>query len=65
MAKEYMHMTAKQAAELAVEAGVEHLILTHFSARYRDPEEMGREARVIFPNTSVAEDFKRFAFPKS
>ena len=65
LAKEYMHMTAKQAAELAVEAGVEHLILTHFSARYRDPEEMGREARAIFPNTSVAEDFKRFAFPKS
>jgi ribonuclease Z len=65
LAKEYMHMTAKQAAELALEAGVEHLILTHFSARYRDPEEMGREARAIFPNTSVAEDFKRFAFPKS
>jgi ribonuclease BN (tRNA processing enzyme) len=41
-----------------------YLILTHFSARYRDPEELGIEARTLFPNTSVAEDFKRFPFSK-
>lgn len=64
MAHEYMHMTALQAAQLAKEAGVQHLILTHFSARYRDLEELGREARTVFPNTSVAEDLKRFPFPK-
>ncbi len=64
LAEEYMHMTAKQAAELAKEAGVDTLILTHFSARYRDPEELGIEARKIFPNTFVAEDLKRFPFPK-
>jgi ribonuclease Z len=57
-------MTAKQAAELAKEAGVEILVLTHFSARYRDPEEMGKEARLIFPNTFVAEDLKKIPFPK-
>lgn len=64
LAKEYMHMTAKQAAEIAKEAGVETLILTHFSARYRDTEPLGAEARAIFPNTFVAEDLKRFPFPK-
>lgn len=64
LADEYQHMTAKQAAELAVKADVQTLILTHFSARYRDPEELGREARTIFPNTYVAEDLRRFPFPK-
>jgi ribonuclease Z len=64
LAEEYMHMTAKQAALLACEAGVETLILTHFSARYRDPEAFGEEARTIFPNTFVAEDLKRFPFSK-
>jgi ribonuclease Z len=61
-AEEYMHMTAKQAAQLALDAGVQQLIITHFSARYRDTEELGREAREIFPNTGVAEDLKRFPF---
>lgn len=65
LAHEYMHMTALQAAEIAKEAGVEQLILTHFSARYRDLEELGAEARTVFPNTHVAEDLKRFPFPKS
>lgn len=64
LAAEYMHMTAKQAAELARDADAQILILTHFSARYRDPEELGKEARLVFPNTFVAEDFKRFPFPK-
>ena len=64
MAHEYMHMTAKQASEIASKAGVQILVLTHFSARYRDPEEMGKEARILFPNTFVAEDFKRIPFPK-
>ncbi len=64
LAREYMHMTAKQAAEMARDAGVDTLILTHFSARYREPEEFAREAREIFPNSFAAEDLKRFAFPK-
>lgn len=64
MADEYRHMTAKQAAEIAKEANVKTLILTHFSARYRDPEVLGDEARTIFPNTLVAEDLRKFPFPK-
>jgi ribonuclease Z len=64
LAQEYMHMTATQAAEIAKEANVQMLILTHFSARYRDPEVLGKEARAIFPNTFVAEDLRKFPFPK-
>ncbi len=64
MAEEYRHMTAKQAALIAKEAGVKTLILTHFSARYRDTEVLGDEARTLFPNTLVAEDLRKFPFPK-
>ncbi|MBI5272999.1 MAG: ribonuclease Z [Chlamydiia bacterium] len=62
LAEEYQHMTALQAAEIAREAGVHTLILTHFSARYRELEAFAREARTVFPNTFVAEDLKRFSF---
>lgn len=65
LAAEYMHMTAKQAALIARDAGVETLILTHFSARYRDSEIFAEEARGIFPNTFAAEDLKKFPFLKS
>ena len=64
LAEEYQHMTARQAAELAKEANVQQLILTHFSARYRDTELLGVEAREVFPNTLVAEDLRRFPFPR-
>jgi ribonuclease Z len=64
LAKEYHHMTAKQAAELAKEAGVETLVLTHFSARYPDLEVFGVEARNVFASTIVAEDLKRIPFPR-
>ena len=62
LAQKYMHMTAKQAATLAKEAGVELLVLTHFSARYTDPKAFEDEARKIFKNTIVAEDFKKIDF---
>ena len=64
LAQEYRHMTAAQAAELAKKAGVQTLVLTHFSARYRDLEDFEREACAIFPNTVVAEDLKKIPFPK-
>jgi ribonuclease Z len=64
LAHEYRHMTAKQAAQIACDAGVETLILTHFSARYRDATVLEQEAREIFPNTFAADDLKRFLFQK-
>jgi ribonuclease Z len=64
LAHEYQHMTAKQAAEIARDAGVHTLILTHFSARYRNPGDLEQEARKVFPNSFAADDLKRFAFSK-
>src|SRR3546814_3273774 len=52
------HLTAVQAAELARDAGVRRLFLTHISGRY-EPAEILREARRIFPRTEVAADFDR------
>lgn len=64
MAYEHHHLTAGQAAEVARDAGVEQLILTHFSARYQDLAEFSEEACAIFPNTLIADDLKQFPFPK-
>lgn len=51
------HSTAREAAQVAREAGVGTLLLTHFSARYsRDASDLGREARELFPNTVVGKD---------
>jgi ribonuclease Z len=50
------HTTARQAAELAVEAGVGLLALTHVSTRYAG-REIRDEARAIFPRTEVPRDF--------
>jgi ribonuclease Z len=61
-AAETMHSTAVQAAELARDAGVRLLALTHISARYFGPE-IAREAREIFPNTVVPKDFDVIELP--
>jgi ribonuclease Z len=59
MARQFGHLTATQAAHLAVEANVKCLILTHLSRRYFEREVL-HEARSIFPNTYVARDFDHF-----
>jgi len=59
MAGQFSHLTARQAGELAVKAGVKKLILTHISRRYREKDVI-REAQSVFPNTSVARDFDTF-----
>ena len=59
MARQFSHLTARQAAELAVKAGVKKLILTHISRRYR-AKDVIKEAQAIFPNTVVARDFDTF-----
>lgn len=64
LAFKHQHLTAKQAARIAREAGVDTLILTHFSARYLDLTPFEEEARTIFPNTYAADDFKQFLFQR-
>ncbi|MCK4800903.1 MAG: ribonuclease Z [Anaerolineales bacterium] len=59
LAEQFGHLTAHQAADLAVQAGVGTLILTHISRRYRE-EQVLEEARSIFPETFVAKDFDRY-----
>ncbi|MGD2142692.1 MAG: ribonuclease Z [Candidatus Bathyarchaeota archaeon] len=55
-AEENGHSTASQAAEIAKDAEVRKLVLTHISSRYPDPTPLLEEAREIFPETEVAED---------
>lgn len=55
-AKETLHTTALQAANIAKLAGVKKLILGHFSARYKDRKPFLEEARSVFENTLLAED---------
>ncbi len=64
LADKHHHLTAEQAAKIAKEAGVEKLILTHFSARYLHTQAFADEARPIFPNTEAAEDLKVFPIPR-
>lgn len=63
MARQFAHMTAKAAAELALRAGVKQLILTHISRRYRERDVLA-EAQAIFPNTVVARDFDSFTIKR-
>ncbi|KXB03351.1 ribonuclease Z [candidate division MSBL1 archaeon SCGC-AAA261G05] len=57
LADEGGHSTPIDAAKIAKEAGVERLILTHVSPRYPDSSELEDEAKEVFPDTRVAEDF--------
>ncbi len=65
LAKKYRHMTATEAAQIAVQANAKQLILTHFSARYLDEEVFAEEARKIFPNSHSAKDLRRFELLKT
>lgn len=48
------HSTTAQAAEIAMQAGVNKLLIGHFSSKYEKLDEFEREAKLIFPNTEVA-----------
>jgi ribonuclease Z len=55
-AKTVGHSTASEAAQIAQEAQALTLVLTHISSRYANTSQLLDEARLIFPNTFMAED---------
>lgn len=57
-AREYKHMTMKEAAKLAKKAQVKEMWLTHFSPSLVHPEEYMDGVREIFPNSYVGKDGK-------
>jgi ribonuclease Z len=64
-AEEDGHSTPSQAAKTAKKGKVKKLVLTHISARYADPSVLLDQARKIFKNTVIAEDFMKIEIPLS
>ncbi len=58
-AHEYKHLTAKQAGLIANKAGCQKLVLTHFSQRYKNTQEIEEDARSVFDNVVSAYDLMR------
>ncbi|MFP5113499.1 ribonuclease Z [Bacillaceae bacterium C204] len=65
LAHDYFHSTTHQAADVAKKAGCKLLCLTHISSRYDRKAwlELVEEAKEVFPNTDIAEDFKEINIP--
>ena len=59
MARHFGHMTARQSALLALNAGVGQLFLTHLSRRYREKDILS-EAQSVFPEVVIARDFDTY-----
>lgn len=64
MAEAFGHMTAVRAAQLAKEANVKTLILTHLSRRYF-ARDVRQEAQAVFANSYVAHDFDHFQITRN
>lgn len=57
---ETMHSTAKEAAQVAKEAGASHLLLGHFSARYKDFDQFKSEAEEVFDSVTLAKELHSY-----
>lgn len=60
IAHDYYHSTTVQAAQLAKDANVSKLLLTHISSRYQETDHLLQEARTIFNESEIAHDFSVF-----
>jgi ribonuclease Z len=59
-AKEYKHLTAKQAGEIAKKSKSKKLILTHISQRYdKNPKKILNDARKVFKNSLLVKDLDK------
>lgn len=63
-AQEYKHLTAQEAAQIASRAEAKKLILTHFSARYKNENVLEQDARNIFDNSFAAKDLMKIKIKK-
>ncbi len=62
-ANRYGHSSSRQAAQVAKEAGVGLLVLTHMSPRYEDPAGLLNDAKAVFANVRLADDFLEIDVP--
>ena len=56
MARQFFHSTASQAAQVASDAGVNTLVLGHYSSRYYDESILLSEAKEIFPYSILSDE---------
>lgn len=63
LARQYSHLTARMAAQLAADCGVKSLYLTHISRRYKEKDILA-EAQSVFPNTIIARDLAKYTIKK-
>lgn len=61
-ARQTMHSTAHQAAEIAKKADVKRLMIGHYSARYANKNILLKEAKDIFENTILSQDMMTLEF---
>ncbi|MCY4160043.1 MAG: ribonuclease Z [Bacteroidetes bacterium] len=59
-ARDTRHSTTDDAALLAKNAGAKKLLLTHISSRYRDTVFLENEARAVFPNSEIAQEYRTY-----
>ena len=59
------HSTPTQAASQAKSAGAKQLVLSHISARYPNAGLLLDQAKKVFPNTVLADDFMELELPLS
>jgi len=67
LARDYGHLTARQAGEIAAASGARLLVLTHFSQRYETgpPQRLRDEAAAVFGGgIALAADLDRIPVPK-
>ena len=64
LAERYKHLTARQAGEIAAEAGARQLLLTHFSQREPNTARYVADAAGVFANVIGAEDGLRVPIPR-
>lgn len=60
-ARQTLHSTAREAATIALKAGVGKLLIGHYSARYANKDVLLQEAREVFENTELTTDLQTFA----